>query len=250
MTKRIIPCLDIRDGRVVKGRRFQDIQNVADPIELARYYCEEGADELVFYDIAASFEKRGIMLDLAKQVADVIDIPFTMGGGLTTIDDIRAALENGADKVSINSPAIDNPNLIKEAKDTFGRQCVMLAIDARRVGEGQWEVIARGARDATGMDVIEWAKRGVELGAGEICINSIDEDGVRSGYDIPLNQALAQAVDVPIIASGGAGTMQHFADVLDVGADAALAASVFHYKDIRIPELKAFLKAQNIDVRG
>ncbi len=250
MTKRIIPCLDIRDGRVVKGRRFQDIQNVADPIELARYYCEEGADELVFYDIAASFEKRGIMLDLAKQVADVIDIPFTMGGGLKTIDDIRAALENGADKVSINSPAIDNPNLIKEAKDTFGRQCVMLAIDARRVGEGQWEVIARGARDATGMDVIEWAKRGVELGAGEICINSIDEDGVRSGYDIPLNQALAQAVDVPIIASGGAGTMQHFADVLDVGADAALAASVFHYKDIRIPELKAFLKAQNIDVRG
>jgi cyclase len=249
LTKRIIPCLDVDHGRVVKGKKFQDIQDVADPVELGRYYSEQGADELVFYDITASYEDRDIFLHIVEKVAEAIRIPFTIGGGISKVEDFRKVLMAGADKVSVNSAAVRNPQLIREAALKFGAQCVVLSIDAKRNGHGSWDVYVKGGRENTGIDAIEWAERGQSLGAGEICINSIDTDGVKKGYDLELNQKLSELLTIPVIASGGAGKMQDFADVLKVGADAALAASVFHYKEILISDLKNYLNDQNIPVR-
>ncbi|AFS78760.1 imidazole glycerol phosphate synthase subunit F [Gottschalkia acidurici 9a] len=251
LTKRIIPCLDVRNGRVVKGTKFKDIKDVDDPVELAKYYNEQGADELVFYDITASHEERSIMLDIVEKTAKEVFIPFTVGGGVNTIDDFTTILRAGADKISINSSAVKNPELIKEAALKFGSQCVVLSIDAKRVEEeGKWKVFINGGRTDTGLDAIEWAKKGVELGAGELVINSINTDGVKDGYDIELMRAVAKEVNVPIIASGGAGKRDHFYDVLSEGeADAALAASVFHFKEILIPELKDYLSEKGISMR-
>ena len=249
LTKRIIPCLDVDHGRVVKGKKFQDIQDVADPVELGRYYSDQGADELVFYDITASYEDRDIFIHIVEKVAEAIRIPFTIGGGISKVEDFRKVLMAGADKVSVNSSAVKNPQLIREAALRFGAQCVVLSIDAKRNNKGSWDVYVKGGRDNTGIDAIEWAKQGQDLGAGEICINSIDTDGVKKGYDLELNQKLSSLLSIPIIASGGAGKMEDFAEVLKVGADAALAASVFHYKEIPIVDLKNFLHNQQIPVR-
>ena len=249
LTKRIIPCLDVDHGRVVKGKKFQDIQDVADPVELGRYYSDQGADELVFYDITASYEDRDIFIHIVQKVAEAIRIPFTIGGGISKVEDFRKVLMAGADKVSVNSSAVKNPQLIREAALRFGAQCVVLSIDAKRNNKGSWDVYVKGGRENTGIDAIEWAKQGQDLGAGEICINSIDTDGVKKGYDLELNQKLSSLLTIPIIASGGAGKMEDFAEVLKVGADAALAASVFHYKEIPIVDLKNFLHNQQIPVR-
>ena len=249
LTKRIIPCLDVDNGRVVKGKKFQNIQDVADPVELGRYYSEQGADELVFYDITASYEDRDIFIHIVEKVAEAIRIPFTIGGGISKVEDFRRVLMAGADKVSVNSSAVKNPQLIREAALKFGAQCVVLSIDAKRNQHGSWDVYVKGGRDNTGIDAIEWAKQGQDLGAGEICINSIDTDGVKQGYDLELNRILSNKLTIPIIASGGAGKTEDFADVLNVGADAALAASVFHYKEILISDLKNYLYKQNIPVR-
>ena len=249
LTKRIIPCLDVDHGRVVKGKKFQNIQDVADPVELGRYYSDQGADELVFYDITASYEDRDIFIHIVEKVAEAIRIPFTIGGGISKVEDFRKVLMAGADKVSVNSSAVKNPQLIREAALRFGAQCVVLSIDAKRNNKGSWDVYVKGGRENTGIDAIEWAKQGQDLGAGEICINSIDTDGVKKGYDLELNQKLSSLLTIPIIASGGAGKMEDFAEVLKVGADAALAASVFHYKEIPIVDLKNFLHNQQIPVR-
>ncbi|MEO1814241.1 MAG: imidazole glycerol phosphate synthase subunit HisF [Acetobacterium sp.] len=249
LTKRIIPCLDVDHGRVVKGKKFQDIQDVADPVELGRYYSDQGADELVFYDITASYEDRDIFIHIVEKVAEAIRIPFTIGGGISKVEDFRKVLMAGADKVSVNSSAVKNPQLIREAALRFGAQCVVLSIDAKRNNKGSWDVYVKGGRENTGIDAIEWAKQGQDLGAGEICINSIDTDGVKKGYDLELNRKLSSLLTIPIIASGGAGTMEDFAEVLKVGADAALAASVFHYKEIPIVDLKNYLHNQQIPVR-
>lgn len=249
LTKRIIPCLDVDHGRVVKGKKFKDIQDVADPVELGRYYSEQGADELVFYDITASYEERDIFINIVEKVAEAIRIPFTIGGGISRVEDFRKVLMAGADKVSVNSSAVKNPQLIRDAALKFGNQCVVLSIDAKRNGSGSWDVYVKGGRENTGIDAIEWAKRGQELGAGEICINSIDTDGVKRGYDLELNRKLSEILTIPVIASGGAGEKSHFSEVLEAGADAALAASVFHYKEIPISELKAYLAGEGIAVR-
>lgn len=249
LTKRIIPCLDVDHGRVVKGKKFKDIQDVADPVELGRYYSEQGADELVFYDITASYEERDIFINIVEKVAEAIRIPFTIGGGISRVEDFRKVLMAGADKVSVNSSAVKNPQLIRDAALKFGNQCVVLSIDAKRNDSGSWDVYVKGGRENTGTDAIEWAKRGQELGAGEICINSIDTDGVKRGYDLELNRKLSEILTIPVIASGGAGEKAHFSEVLKAGADAALAASVFHYKEIPIPELKAYLDSESIAVR-
>ena len=249
LTKRIIPCLDVDHGRVVKGKKFKDIQDVADTVELGRYYSEQGADELVFYDITASYEERDIFINIVEKVAEAIRIPFTIGGGISRVEDFRKVLMAGADKVSVNSSAVKNPQLIRDAALKFGNQCVVLSIDAKRNDSGSWDVYVKGGRENTGIDAIEWAKRGQELGAGEICINSIDTDGVKRGYDLELNRKLSEILTIPVIASGGAGEKAHFSEVLKAGADAALAASVFHYKEIPIPELKAYLDSEGIAVR-
>ena len=249
LTKRIIPCLDVDHGRVVKGKKFKDIQDVADPVELGRYYSEQGADELVFYDITASYEERDIFINIVEKVAEAIRIPFTIGGGISRVEDFRKVLMAGADKVSVNSSAVRNPQLIRDAALKFGNQCVVLSIDAKRNDKGSWDVYVKGGRENTGIDAIEWAKRGQDLGAGEICINSIDTDGVKRGYDLKLNHKLSEILTIPVIASGGAGEKVHFSEVLKAGADAALAASVFHYKEIPIPELKAYLAGEGIAVR-
>ena len=249
LTKRIIPCLDVDHGRVVKGKKFKDIQDVADPVELGRYYSEQGADELVFYDITASYEERDIFINIVEKVAEAIRIPFTIGGGISRVEDFRKVLMAGADKVSVNSSAVKNPQLIRDAALKFGNQCVVLSIDAKRNDSGSWDVYVKGGRENTGIDAIEWAKRGQELGAGEICINSIDTDGVKRGYDLELNRKLSEILTIPVIASGGAGEKAHFSEVFKAGADAALAASVFHYKEIPIPELKAYLDSEGIAVR-
>ena len=249
LTKRIIPCLDVDHGRVVKGKKFKDIQDVADPVELGRYYSEQGADGLVFYDITASYEERDIFINIVEKVAEAIRIPFTIGGGISRVEDFRKVLMAGADKVSVNSSAVKNPQLIRDAALKFGNQCVVLSIDAKRNDSGSWDVYVKGGRENTGIDAIEWAKRGQELGAGEICINSIDTDGVKRGYDLELNRKLSEILTIPVIASGGAGEKAHFSEVLKAGADAALAASVFHYKEIPIPELKAYLAGEGIAVR-
>ena len=250
LTKRIIPCLDVRDGRVVKGTKFKDIKDVDDPVRLAKRYSDEGADELVFYEITASYEERDIFLNIVERVAQHVNIPFTIGGGIRTVDDFRKILLAGADKVSINSAAVTNPDVITDAAKRFGSQCVVLSIDAKENAAGTFDVFIKGGRENTSIDAVEWAKRGQELGAGEICMNSMDTDGVKDGFNIKLLKALDEVLTIPVIASGGAGTMQHFADAFLLGnADAALAASVFHYDEIPIMQLKRFLQEQNIEMR-
>lgn len=250
IAKRIIPCLDVRNGRVVKGRRFKDITDVDDPVELASFYDREGADELVFYDITASFEKRDIFLNVVEKTAEKVNIPFTVGGGIRTIDDFRAVLKAGADKVSVNSSAIRNPDIIRDASLKFGRQCVVLSMDIKKASWGRWKVFIDGGRIETELDAIEWAKEGEALGAGEIVLNSIDCDGVRDGYDIELTSIISRSVNIPVVASGGAGNVNHILEVFKKGmADAALAASIFHYGDVKIGELKEYLSSNGIEVR-
>ena len=250
-TKRIIPCLDIRDGRVVKGVNFVDLRDAGDPVEVASAYSEAGADEVVFLDITASHEGRATVVDLAARVAGQLSIPFTVGGGIRTVEDFREVLRQGADKISVNSAAIDRPELIAEAAARFGSQCVVLAVDARRREDASgWDVYKHGGRLNTGLDVLEWVSRAVELGAGEILLTSMDADGTKNGYDLALTAAVAGRVSVPVIASGGAGTMRHFADAFTVGkADAALAASLFHYRELTIADLKTYLAGEGIPVR-
>ncbi|KDR95106.1 imidazole glycerol phosphate synthase subunit hisF [Peptoclostridium litorale DSM 5388] len=251
LTKRIVPCLDVRGGKVVKGTKFKDIKEVDDPVVLAKFYNDNGADELVFYDITASHEGRKLMLDVVRRTANEVFIPFSVGGGVNSVDDFKQILRAGADKISINSSAVKNPRLITDAALKFGAQCVVLSIDAKKVDStGKWNVFINGGRIDTGMDAIEWAKRGVELGAGEIVLNSIDADGVKQGYDIELTRTVSSLVSVPVIASGGAGKKEDFYEVLTEGmADAALAASVFHFKEIEIPNLKQYLYEKDIPVR-
>lgn len=249
LAKRIIPCLDVLNGRVVKGVNFVNLRDAGDPIEQAAIYDREGADELVFLDITASHENRSTTLDMVRQVADTLFIPFCVGGGIRTIDDIRATLLAGADKVSINSAAIRNPELIEQGAWAFGSQCIVVAIDPKWV-DGRWEVFINGGRIPTGLDAIDWAREVERRGAGEILLTSMDRDGTKAGYNIELTQAISSAVSIPVIASGGAGTMEHFAEALTVGgADAALAATLFHYNEIRVGELKRYLSEQNIPVR-
>lgn len=250
LTKRIIPCLDVDKGRVVKGRKFKNIQDVDDPVTLAQKYNQAGADELVFYDITASTENRAIFLDVVEKVAAEIAIPFTVGGGIRSLTDIQQTLQAGADKVSINSAAIKNPQLINDAALKFGSQCVVLSMDAKATAGTSWQVYSHGGQTNTGMDAVEWAVQGERLGAGEIVVNAIDVDGEKDGYNLSLTKAIAEKVNIPIIASGGAGINNHFVAVLqEDGADAALAASVFHYGDIQIPELKEYLAENGIIVR-
>lgn len=248
--KRIIPCLDVNNGRVVKGTNFVNLRDAGDPVEAAKAYDAQGADELVFLDITASAQARNIILDMVAQVADSIFIPFTVGGGIRTVDDFNALLRAGADKVSVNSAAIRNPSLIQEAAEKFGSQCVVCAIDAKRRPEGGWTVYLNGGRVDTGLDAVEWAKQAVDLGAGEILLTSMDCDGVKNGYDLELTRAVSDSVNVPVIASGGAGAMEHFYDAFTAGhADAVLAASLFHFGEITIPDLKAYLAGRGISVR-
>ncbi|NMA30196.1 MAG: imidazole glycerol phosphate synthase subunit HisF [Candidatus Methanofastidiosa archaeon] len=230
-TKRIIPCLDVKQGRVVKGVKFVNIKDAGDPVEMAQLYSEKGADELVFLDITASSDKRNIMIDVVERVGDVVFIPFTVGGGLRNIEDIKAILRAGADKVSLSTSAVQKPDLLKESSKVFGSQCIVLAIDAKKKGES-WEVYTHGGRVPTGMDAVEWAKKAENLGCGEILLTSMDADGTKNGYDIPLTKAISEAVNIPVIASGGAGNAEHIYEALTKGkADAALAASIFHYEE-------------------
>ena len=250
ITKRIIPCLDIKNGRVVKGPNFQGLADVSSPIELAKLYSDNGADELVFYDITASFEGRQLFTDVLRQVASQIFIPLTVGGGINTVDDFDRVLKCGADKVSVNSGAIRNPQLIYDAAQKYGSQCVVLSADIKRV-DGRFRVFAKGGREDTGMEAISWLKKGVALGAGEVVVNSIDTDGVKKGFDVELLQLVCEAVNVPVIASGGAGAVEHFTQLFQAipTIDAALAASVFHFGQIRIPDLKRELQKNDIIVR-
>lgn len=249
-TKRIIPCLDIRDGRVVKGINFEGVKDVDDPVALARYYNESGADELVFYDITASFEERKLFTDVLERTAREVFIPLTVGGSISTLDDFERVLNCGADKVSVNTGAINNPGLLEEAAIKYGAQCVVLSMDVKRV-DGHFGVYKKGGREYTGRDAVEWAVYGEEHGAGELVINSIDTDGVRSGFDLEMLAEIAARVKLPVIASGGAGNMQHFLDLFRQvpTVDAGLAASVFHFKEIRIEELKKYLQVNDIKVR-
>ena len=250
LTKRIIPCLDVKEGRVVKGTNFVGLRDAGDPVERAAAYDIEGADELVFLDITATFEERKAMLDVIRKTAGQVFMPLTVGGGISSVEDIRNALLAGADKTSLNSAAVKNPQLIADGARMFGSQCIVLAIDARRVGENKWEVYVAGGRKPTGIDAVEWAKQGVALGAGEILLTSMDADGTKNGYDIPLTKAISSVVNVPVIASGGAGKLEDFYDVLtEGGADAVLAASVFHYKTFTIKQVKEYLRSRGIEVR-
>ncbi|MFN2161937.1 MAG: imidazole glycerol phosphate synthase subunit HisF [Candidatus Promineifilaceae bacterium] len=252
LAKRIIPCLDVKNGRVVKGVNFVNLRDAGDPVEQARVYDAAGADELVFLDITATHEARQTVMQMARAVADQVFIPFTVGGGIRTVEDMRAILRSGADKISVNSAAVRNPDLISQGAWEFGSQAVVVAIDARRDADGRdkWEVYVRGGREPTGIDALEWATRVEKLGAGEILLTSMDGDGTQAGYDVALTRAVADAVSIPLIASGGAGTVEHFAQVLtEGGADAALAASLFHYKQLSVAEVKEYLAEQNIPVR-
>ncbi len=246
--KRVIPCLDVDGGRVVKGTRFLDLRDAGDPVELAALYDREGADELVFLDIAATHEERDTIVELARRTADEVFVPFTIGGGIRQVEDAQAVLDAGADKVGVNSAAVARPDLISELSGVFGDQCVVLAIDARRRPDG-WEVVVAGGRTPTGRDVVAWAREGVERGAGEILLTSMDRDGTNDGYDLELTRAVSEAVGVPVIASGGAGELEHLAEALQAGADAVLAASIFHFGRFSIPETKRHLLDAGLPVR-
>ncbi|MBE5926571.1 MAG: imidazole glycerol phosphate synthase subunit HisF [Lachnospiraceae bacterium] len=250
-TKRIIPCLDVNNNRVVKGINFVNLRDAGDPVEVAKAYDKAGADELVFLDITASSDNRGTVVEMVRKVAENVFIPFTVGGGIRTVDNFKELLREGADKIAINSAAINNPQLISDAADKFGSQCVVVAIDARRREDGSgWNIFKNGGRIDTGIDAVEWAIKADKLGAGEILLTSMDCDGTKDGYDIELTRIIAENVSVPVIASGGAGNMEHFYDALTEGkADAALAASLFHYKELEINELKKYLKGKGVSVR-
>lgn len=250
LTKRIIPCLDIKDGRTVKGTNFVGLRDAGDPVELGALYAREGADELVFLDITATVEKRKTLSELVNKIAHHINIPFTVGGGISSVADVQVLLQNGADKISVNTSAFKRPGLISELEKEFGSQCVVLAIDARKEDDGDWYVYLNGGRTKTDVKCLEWARQGVELGAGEILLTSMNHDGTKSGFAIEITRLLADTLPVPVIASGGGGTMQHFDEVFkEAGADAALAASIFHFKEIAIPDLKRYLQQQGIMVR-
>ncbi len=249
-TKRIIPCLDVKDGRVVKGTNFVGLRDAGDPVELAAVYDRELADELVFLDITASSDGRNTMTDVVERTAAQVFIPFTVGGGIRTAADIRTMLTAGADKVSFNTAAVKNPELLAEGARQFGSQCIVLAVDARQCGSDKWEVYVNGGRTPTGLDVLEWVRRGTALGAGEILLTSMDKDGTKDGYDIALTRAVSEAVTVPVIASGGAGELEHFYEVLTAGkADAVLAASVFHFGQFTVRQVKEYLRSRNVEVR-
>lgn len=250
-TKRIIPCLDVNGGRVVKGVNFVDLRDAGDPVEIAKAYDKAGADELVFLDITASSDARETVVDMVRKVAEQVFIPFTVGGGIRTVDDFKKILREGADKVSVNSAAIDNPELVREAALKFGNQCVVVAIDAKRRADGSgWNIYKHGGRLDVGIDAVEWAKKVESLGAGEILLTSMDGDGTKAGYDIELTKAVAEAVSIPVIASGGAGSLEHFYEALTAGkADAALAASLFHFKELEIRQVKEYLRENDVPVR-
>lgn len=252
LTKRIIPCLDVKEGRVVKGIQFESIRDAGDPVELAQFYDEQGADELVFLDISASHEGRQTMVDVVRQTAATLAIPFTVGGGIRTLDDMKRILRAGADKVSVNTSALERPALIQEGSDFFGAQCIVVAIDARYSEEdGTWMVYTHGGRNKTAWSAIDWAKEAVSLGAGEILLTSMNQDGEKSGFDLALTKAVRESVTVPVIASGGAGHAEHFYEVLaqEVDADAALAASIFHYKETSVAQVKEYLREKGVAIR-
>lgn len=250
LAKRIIPCLDVTEGRVVKGTKFVNLKDAGDPVELAKFYDKEGADELVFLDITASSDKRYIMLDVVNKVAEQVYIPFTVGGGINDLETIRQILAAGADKVSLNTAAVKNPVLIRDAAHKFGSQCIVLAIDAKKTGDHKWEIYTHGGRTPTGLDAVEWAKKGEGLGAGEILLTSMDADGTKAGYELNLTSAVANAVGVPVIASGGAGTLEHIYEAFTRGhADAALLASLLHYRELTIKQIKDFLINKGISIR-
>ena len=250
LAKRIIPCLDVRDGRVVKGINFVNIRDAGDPVELAKYYSDQGADEIVFLDITATSDARDTVADVVERTASQVFVPLTVGGGIRTLDDFRRLLRAGADKISINSAAVKDNNLIAHAAQRFGSQCVVLAIDARRRPEGWYEVVVAGGRTPTGINAVEWARKGEALGAGEILLTSMDADGTKAGFDIEMTHAVIQAVSIPVIASGGCGSLEHFAQVFEeTDCDAALAASLFHFGELTVPQVKDFLRARNIPVR-
>ena len=250
LAKRIIPCLDVRDGRVVKGVNFVNIRDAGDPVELARFYSDQGADEIVFLDITATHEVRKTVADVVERTAEQVFVPLTVGGGIRTLDDFRELLRAGADKISVNSAAVARPELITEAAERFGSQCVVLAVDARSQGDGTWEVVVAGGRKPTGIDLIDWVKKGEALGAGEILLTSMDADGTKAGFDLAMTKAVTEAVSIPVIASGGCGSLEHFAQVFEqTGCDAALAASLFHFGELTVPQVKTYLHQQGIPVR-
>lgn len=249
LAKRIIPCLDVTDGRVVKGINFLELRDAGDPVEIARRYDEQGADELTFLDITASSDNRGLILGIIEQVASQVFIPLTVGGGVREVEDVRRLLNAGADKVSINTTAVVNPQMVADAASRFGSQCIVVAIDVKQVGD-KWEVFTHGGRKATGLEAVAWAKHMVDLGAGELLVTSMDRDGTKIGFNNPLNKAISDAVDVPIIASGGVGNLQHLVDGVKLGgADAVLAASIFHYGEFTVEQAKAYMREHNIEVR-
>ena len=250
LAKRIIPCLDVRDGRVVKGVNFVNIRDAGDPVELAKYYSDQGADEIVFLDITATSDARDTVADVVERTAAQVFVPLTVGGGIRTLEDFQRLLRAGADKISVNSAAVARPELITEAAERFGSQCVVLAVDARSRGDGTWEVVVAGGRKPTGLDLLEWVKKGEALGAGEILLASMDADGTKAGFDLPMTKAVTEAVGIPVIASGGCGSLSHFAEVFEeTGCDAALAASLFHFGELTVPQVKDYLRARNIPVR-
>ena len=250
LAKRIIPCLDVRDGRVVKGVNFVNIRDAGDPVELARFYSDQGADEIVFLDITATSDGRATVADVVERTAEQVFVPLTVGGGIRTLEDFRQLLRAGADKISVNSAAVKDPGLISRAAERFGSQCVVLAIDARRRPEGSYEVVVAGGRTPTGLDAVEWARRGEALGAGEILLTSMDADGTKAGFDLEMTRAVTQAVSIPVIASGGCGSLEHFAQVFaETDCDAALAASLFHFGELTVPQVKEYLRKLKIPVR-
>ncbi|MBM6724109.1 MULTISPECIES: imidazole glycerol phosphate synthase subunit HisF [Oscillospiraceae] len=250
LAKRIIPCLDVRDGRVVKGVNFVNIRDAGDPVELAKYYSDQGADEIVFLDITATSDARDTVADVVERTAAQVFVPLTVGGGIRTVEDFQRLLRAGADKISVNSAAVARPELISEAAERFGSQCVVLAADARARGDGTWEVVVAGGRKPTGMDLIQWVKQAEALGAGEILLTSMDADGTKAGFDLAMTKAVTEAVSIPVIASGGCGSLAHFAEVFEqTNCDAALAASLFHFGELTVPQVKDYLRTQNIPVR-
>ncbi len=250
LAKRIIPCLDVRDGRVVKGVNFVNIRDAGDPVELATYYSQQGADEIVFLDITATYEARKTVADVVRETVKQVFVPVTVGGGIRTLEDFQQLLRAGADKISVNSAAVKDPTLISRAAERFGSQCVVLAIDARRRPDGSYEVVVAGGRTPTGLDAIEWAKKGEALGAGEILLTSMDADGTKKGFDLEMTRAVTNAVRIPVIASGGCGALEHFSEVFEqADADAALAASLFHFGELTVPQVKDYLRTRDIPVR-